>query len=191
MATIDEKSTENAEKYGSCTTNKCFMNEIIKDNEMLQCRKCERCVHYACSELPAYQIQLCLQYKSRRFECAKCVTVTLILLEKIKTSKQRVRINQTTQTTKAECQDGGQEIFDSVFNARLQNLEKKMEELMAINKANVAKEPKRVTYADITKEEVKKQEVIIKKFIKDEKEEREEDRWKNSTRCNIICPPFR
>ena len=186
MATIDEKSTENAEKYGSCTTNKCFMNEIIKDNEMLQCRKCERCVHYACSELPAYQIQLCLQYKSRRFECAKCVTVTLILLEKIKTSKQRVRINQTTQTTKAECQDGGQEIFDSVFNTRLQNLEKKMEELMAINKANVAKEPKRVTYADITKEEVKKQEVIIKKFIKDEKEEREEDRWKNSTRCNII-----
>ena len=105
---------------------------------------------------------------------------------KIKTSKQRVRINQTTQTTKAECQDGGQEIFDSVFNTRLQNLEKKMEELMAINKANVAKEPKRVTYADITKEEVKKQEVIIKKFIKDEKEEREEDRWKNSTRCNII-----
>ena len=44
----------------------------------------------------------------------------------------------------------------------------------------------KVTYANITKEEAKKQEVIIKKSIKDEKEKREEDRWKNSTRCNII-----
>jgi len=187
MATIDEKSTENAEKYGSCTANKCFTNEIIKDNDMLQCRKCQRFVHYACSELPAYQIQLCLQYKSRRFECKKCVTVTPILLEKIKTSKQRVRSNQITQTiTEAECKDGGQQIFESVFNTRLHNLEKKMEELIAMNKEDVAKEPKRATYADITKEEVKKQEVIIKKFIKNEKEEREEDRWKNLTRCNII-----
>jgi len=184
MATTDEKSTENAQKYGSCTTDKCFTNEIIKDNDMLQCRKCQRFVHYACSELPAYQIQLCLQYKSRRYECAKCVTVTPILLEKIKTSKKRVRSNQTTQTiTKAESQNGGQQI-ESVFSHRLHNLEKKMEELMAINIAD--KEPKRVTYADITKEEVKKQEVIIKKFMKSEKEEREEDRWKNSTRCNII-----
>jgi len=68
--------------------------------------------------------------------------------------------------TEAECQDGGQQIFESVFNTRLHNLEKKMEELIAMNKEDVAKEPKRATYADITKEEVKKQEVIIKKFIK-------------------------
>ena len=40
-----------------------------------------------------------------------------------------------------------------------------------------------MSYADITKDELKKQEVSIKSFIKEEKEE---DRWMNSTKCNII-----
>ena len=179
MTKINEKSNiEIQPKYGSCTPDKCFTNEIIRDNDVLQCRKCQRFVHYACSELPAYQIQICLQYKTRSFQCAKCITITPILLEKIKASKQRVR---SDQTKKLESKEEYQKELNSVFNARLDGLEKKIKELS--NKEDVHKEPKQVSYADITKDELKKQEVSIKSFIKEEKEE---DRWMNSTKCNII-----
>ena len=53
-----------------------------------------------------------------------------------------------------------------------------------IKKQDLAVEPKQQqTYASITKDELKKQEVTIKNFIKEEKEE---ERWLNLTKCNII-----
>ena len=174
--TAETKNTETEQKYGPCTPNKCFSNEIIKDNDVLQCRKCERKVHYACTELPAYQIQLCLQYRSRSFQCAQCVAVTPILLERIKTSKERVRSHKTTNTDNAIEEQQG-------FHARLDRLEEKIEKI--INREDVAKEHKatQITYADTGKKQLEKQQVTIKDLIKSE---RDEDRWLNSTKCNII-----
>ena len=63
----------------------------------------------------------------------------------------------------------------------MDSLEKKIEEL--INKEDVTKETKHVSYADIAKDESRKQEESIKNFLKEEKEE---ERWINATRCNII-----
>ncbi|XP_066923725.1 uncharacterized protein DDB_G0284459-like [Clytia hemisphaerica] len=151
------KKIEIQQNNGFCTPDNCFMNEIVKDNDVLQCRRCERFVHYACTELPAYQIQLCLQYKSRRFECAKCVTVTPILLEKIKTSTERVRKDKATNTDKV---NNGEQQGDKSTNARLDRLEKKIEKLL--DKEDVAKKKKQRTYAETTKEELKKQEVTMK-----------------------------
>ena len=172
--TAEKTNTETEQKYGLCTPNKCFSSEIIKDNDVLQCRKCERKVHYACTELPAYQIQLCLQYRSRNFQCNQCVTVTPILLERVKTSKERVRINKATNTDNTNEEQQG-------FHARLDRLEEKSEKI--INREDVAREHKQVTYADTTKKQLEKQEVTIKDFIKSE---RDEERWLNSTKCNII-----
>ena len=42
--------------------------------------------------------KVCLQYKARRYECAKCITVTPILSDEIKTSKQRITNNKATNT---------------------------------------------------------------------------------------------
>ena len=90
--------------------------------------------------------------------------------------------------------------------ARLDSLEKKIDELVnkddvaielkqqqtyvsiaknELKKQDLAIEPKQQqqTYASITKDELKKQEVTIKNFIKEEKEE---VRWLNLTKCNII-----
>jgi len=198
--TSENLNTEISSKYGSCTPNECFINEIIRDNDVLQCRKCQRFVHYACSELPAYQVQICLQYKARRFECAKCITVTPILLEKFKTSKQRTTNNKATNTGGKEKDQDEQCVF-----ARLDRLEKKIDDI--VNKDDVVKGSKQQqtyasiakdelkkkdhdieskqqqTYASITKDELKKQEVTIKNFIKEEKEE---ERWLNLTKYNII-----
>ena len=178
MAKTNEKpNTEISTKNGSCTPHNCIINEIIRDNDVLQCRNCQRFVHYACSELPPYQIQACLQYRARKFECAKCITVTPILMEKIKTSKQRVTNNKGTNT---ECNGDDQQGLKSV-TARLDSLERKIEKL--VNKEDVTKESKQVSYADIAKAETKMQEMTMKAFIKSE---REEERWMNSTKCNLM-----
>ena len=179
MANRSEKSnTEILPKNGHCTPDGCFINKLIRDNDVLQCRNCQSFVHYACSELPAYQIQACLQYRARRFECAKCITVTPILHEKIKTSKQRVTSNKASNTEGEYRQE-----IQSV-TTRLDTLETKLDKL--INKDGVATESNRPTYASIAKDHIEKQEATIKKFMQSERESREEDRWKNSTKCNII-----
>ena len=178
MANPSEKSNiEIIPKNGHCTPDGCFINKLIRDNDVLKCRKCQNFVHYACSELPAYQIQAYLQYKARKFECAKCITVTPILQEKIKTSKQRLKNNKASNT-----EDEYRQEIQSV-TARLDTLETKLDKL--INKDDVAT-TNRPTYASIAKDQLKKQEATIKSFIQSEREGREEDRWKDSTKCNII-----
>ena len=166
---------ENSLKYRLCTVEKCFTDDQTKENDMLQCRKCQRYVHYACSELPLYQIQICLQYKTRSFQCVKCVTISPKLLERAKTNVKEMESDAVkTETT-------NKDINESDFIKRLCHLEEKIEKL--VNKEDNKKESKQMTYADITKEELKQQEVNIKSFIKEEKEE---ERWLNSTKCNII-----
>ena len=168
------KNIEIQPKYGSCTPDTCFFSDIIKDNDVLQCKKCDRFVHYACSELPTYQIQICLQYRQRSFQCANCVEITPILLEKMKTSKQRVAKQEQRQNEEKH----------RLVNEKLDNIEKKLEKL--ITKEDTNKEAKCSTYAEITKEAMKKQEVTINNFIKEAKEDKEEERWMNSTKNNII-----
>jgi len=163
---------ENSLKYRLCTTDKCFRDDKTKENDMLQCRKCQRFVHYACSELPLYQIQICLQYKTRSFQCAKCVIISPKLIEKIKMIDKEEE-SDTAKTAHAN--------DESDFNKRLCHLEKKIEKL--VTKEEHKRESKQMTYADITKDELNKQEVNIKSFIK---EQNEEQRWFNLTKCNIV-----
>ena len=42
--TSENLNAENLTKYESCIPNKCFIYEIIRDNDVLQCRKCQRFV---------------------------------------------------------------------------------------------------------------------------------------------------
>ena len=71
----DTISTENIHVFANCTKEKCTMNVKEKTYGILVCRKCKREVHFICSELPPYQIQLCLTSKSRSFQCQNCVKV--------------------------------------------------------------------------------------------------------------------
>ena len=59
----ETSSIENIHEY--CTKENCIVNDKEKANGILVCRKCTRKVHHVCSELPPYQIQLCLTSKSR------------------------------------------------------------------------------------------------------------------------------
>ena len=84
MAEITEKLNEQKSKeFGSCTPSCCLIHANTNKKDTLQCKKCERRVHLACSELPTYQIQLYLQHKSRNYQCMNCVIITPELKKKL------------------------------------------------------------------------------------------------------------
>lgn len=64
-----------------CTLTDCIDD---KDQDCLVCLKCRRLVHFRCTQLPPYQIQLFLdKHKSTHYKyvCPNCVTVTPKVLE--------------------------------------------------------------------------------------------------------------
>ena len=56
-----------------CTTVSCVNDE---DPNKLICTKCKRYVHYKCSRIPAYVIQMFLEKKYRHFACINCMDVS-------------------------------------------------------------------------------------------------------------------
>ena len=66
-----------------CSSSKCIIDDKTSKKNILICKKCKQSVHYVCSQLPAYQIQLCLTFKARSFQCQNCVEVLPEISEKI------------------------------------------------------------------------------------------------------------
>ena len=54
----------------ACTLDECLLE---KTKFMLQCSKCQRLTHYACTQLPPYQISLFMQKGYRLYVCSTCV----------------------------------------------------------------------------------------------------------------------
>ena len=56
-----------------CTAELCFADD---DKYKLECSKCNRYVHYDCTQLPLFQIQLFLTTGYRKFICANCIVIS-------------------------------------------------------------------------------------------------------------------
>ena len=121
------------------------------NKDILRCRKCQRYVHYVCSDLPDYQIQLCLLYKARSFQCRNCVQLSSELIDRIKSNETskidalRKEIKACENIMKAQEEeikikdkkesniDGLQDIktsLDETIKKRVGGLEKKMENIL-------------------------------------------------------------
>ena len=61
-----------------CNSKQCVDDQ---DKDSLTCTKCKRSIHYRCTMLPAYQIQMFVNLKSHRFRCQNCVDVSPEILE--------------------------------------------------------------------------------------------------------------
>ena len=90
----NNKSTKKTSKTDSspilmCTPEQCTDDQ---DKDFLKCDKCPRQVHYRCTRLPAYQIQLFVNSATKhyQFQCEKCVTVKQKLLELIQIGRDRI-----------------------------------------------------------------------------------------------------
>ena len=59
------------------TVSKCTPTTCKYDNNKykLECAECKRLVHYGCTSLPTYQLQLFLTKGHRKFICCKCVEI--------------------------------------------------------------------------------------------------------------------
>ena len=63
-----------------CNNTHCTSDED-EDEGSLVCTKCRRLVHYRCTKLPAYQIQVINTKRNYAYYCQNCVTVPQELLE--------------------------------------------------------------------------------------------------------------
>ena len=55
-----------------CTNSTCADGD---DEQKIKCSKCKRMVHYVCTNLPIYQLQLFFTKNYRGFICSKCVDI--------------------------------------------------------------------------------------------------------------------
>ena len=74
---IHIESETSAENTG-CTPLACVQDD---DKYKLECAECKLLVHYRCTQLPLYQIQLFLTKGCRKYICLNCVEVPTYLLE--------------------------------------------------------------------------------------------------------------
>ena len=66
----DVESTQ--ARVSQCKTTNCTYGN---DKYQVECAKCKRLVHYGCTFLPIYQLQLFLRKGYRKFICRKCVEI--------------------------------------------------------------------------------------------------------------------
>jgi len=93
---IKTKINKKSPKFHECSPQRCFFKDESSRDVALQCRKCHRAVHYKCSRLPSYQIQLCLSFKERRYQCPNCIKVSQQVLEELELSrKDTIEINDS------------------------------------------------------------------------------------------------
>ena len=63
----------NVQSNTLCTQMSCCLDD--EDQYKLECVECKRLVHYMCTDLPLYQLQLLLTKNYRKFVCVNCVEV--------------------------------------------------------------------------------------------------------------------
>ena len=67
----DAESTQASVSQCTPTNCKYKCDKYIK----LECAECKRLVHYGCTSLPTYQLQLFLTKRYRKFICCKCLEI--------------------------------------------------------------------------------------------------------------------
>ena len=74
-----------------CTKSSCTQDEDI---HKLECAECKRLVHYKCTQLPVYQVQLFLTKGYRKFICVNCIDVPKYLMEILADNQARETSNK-------------------------------------------------------------------------------------------------
>ena len=93
----DQNGTESECEYEEdhCTETKCKEDD---DSLRIKCTSCKRTLHYACTGLPAYQLQFFIKKGKRKFSCITCCPGTKELSKSI--YEQSKRIKSSTYSNK-------------------------------------------------------------------------------------------
>lgn len=199
----DTISTETI--HVNCTKEKCSINITETSNGILVCRKCKREVHYICSELPPYQIHLCLTSKLRSFQCQNCVKVPEELRKKClreeretvkRLEKEVAAIKVQTETTYQLVQESQETkniekkienlktSFEASLNNKLQELENIVNKRIVEVNNKQTEDNKETMYSEVTRREITED---FRKVLKQENSRiRNEEKTKEIAKCNLI-----
>ena len=121
----NDNSTD-SKSPSECTKSECIDN---KDGNVFKCRKCGRNVHFECSQLPAYQIQTFLKYKTIRsnYICQNCIQPEVWVKDLIKNSVTSDAAQ--TETNKKNIDDAPNSVASQTANSKdFDDLQKKVRE---------------------------------------------------------------
>ena len=78
---------------GSNDTNQCTEHNCTNDNDKmrLECHKCLRTLHYACTGLPTYQLQMFMTKGYRKYVCIDCCLIAKDLNKKVHEQAERIQ----------------------------------------------------------------------------------------------------
>ena len=183
-------STEAAKTTEVCTLTGCIDDE---DQNRLKCRNCQRMVHYECTQLPLYQLQIFVNTYNNQYVCHNCVRITRSLKSKIGENtyhmmqKEIAKKDDVIMKLKNES-DKNREIIkidiDNILTKKITDLETKTRKIIKEeieHTKNFISSSK--TYAEITKTHKEN----LKSAVKEQKEEdRKEERDIESRKRNII-----
>ena len=71
LASPDKNLTHDEDESDN---NRCTEHNCIKDDDKMriQCHKCQQMLHYACTGLPPYQLNLFINKGYRKYQCITC-----------------------------------------------------------------------------------------------------------------------
>lgn len=121
----NDNSTD-SKSPSECTKSECIDNQ---DGNVFKCRKCGRNVHFECSQLPAYQIQTFLKYKTIRsnYICQNCIQPEVWVKDLIKNSVTSDAAQ--TETNKKNIDDAPNSVASQTANSKdFDDLQKKVRE---------------------------------------------------------------
>ena len=90
----------------------CTDSECIEDNgnHVLKCPKCNRNVHYRCTSLPAYQLQVILLVKKTRnsgYHCQNCVVVSDEIKELVPAKTRMIPLSASKELERLKKENAG------------------------------------------------------------------------------------
>ena len=170
---------EEANQNQTCTLTSCTDDD---DQNRLKCRKCHRLVHYECTQLPLYQLQIFVNTYNEQYLCHNCVRITRTLRSKIgensyhmmqkEIEKKDGVIKKLKNELAKNCSLKND--IESILTKKMTDLETKTKKMIKeeIHQTKeFMKETSQKTYAEITK----KQKVNLKSAVKEQKEEDEKE----------------
>ena len=201
---IKSDNSKNESENNDCNPSKCSIDEKSNNKDTLVCRKCKRAVHYACSGLPAYQIQLCLTFKARCFQCQNCVRILPEIQEKvekgIKTKieklereikaceniikAQKEQIDEKIKKTAKQNNNEEQTEANNAVEQRIEGIELKIDEIL--NKISVPDTKDHLSNKESYAQALSKNIITRNEFKKILHEKTVEERKIKSTESNII-----
>ena len=110
-------------------TVRCTELRCVNDTEQMriECQKCSKTVHYACTGLPAYQLNMFLNKGYRKYVCRTCCSPAKDLNKRMQEQAERIKSTENQTNNRKEIEASERLIKMKDDNERLSNVVKDLQ----------------------------------------------------------------